>query len=549
MALVQVEKVAFRYATGRDWALQGVDLRIEPGEYIVLAGASGSGKSTLCRALNGLIPHLYEGDLRGRVLVAGLDTRHHPVADLFVHVGMVFQNPAAQLFTATVEGEIAFGLESLGLPRAEIRRRVDEVAHLLGLAHLLAREPHSLSAGEQQLVAIAAALAVRPRVLVLDEPFAHLDGMAARQVGEALRRIHREGITIVVTEHHLSHVLPDATRLVIVNDGQVVADGPPPQVLRQNHALPGVGLPTVVQAAHSLGLEDVPLTVDDLVHHLAAHPDLLPRLRAFLNGRPLPTPSSGGQNVAVLEGVGKRLGQTLALDGVSLSIREGECLAVVGANGAGKTTLIRHLNGLLRPDRGRVVILGQDTRRVRPWRLARHVGMSFQNPNAQFFTPRVRQELEAGPRALGVLDPAWIAEISRLFGLEPLLDSSPFRLSEGQKRRVAFATALAARPTIIVLDEPTAGQDAPARRALLQLVRALQERGHTIIVVTHDLAFAEACAGRWVVMAEGRIVAKGVPHALMADADVMARARLQPTSLFRLRRAIQDLVRRGQTGA
>ncbi|MFQ5859120.1 MAG: energy-coupling factor ABC transporter ATP-binding protein, partial [Anaerolineae bacterium] len=229
-----------------------------------------------------------------------------------------------------------------------------------------------------------------------------------------------------------------------------------------------------------------------------------------------------------------------ALEHATLQVHQGECLALAGANGSGKTTLIKHLNGLYRPDRGQVMVLGRDTHYVPTSELARYVGLVFQNPNDQFFRSTVHDEIMAGPQAVGFSDPKWYDALLDLFGLQPYLGRSPYRLSEGEKKRVAFASALATRPEIIVLDEPTTGQDRHFRESLHDLLDKLRHRGQTIVLVTHDLEFASAVADRWAVMAGGRVIANGDPDAIMADTEVMEPASLQPTEEFRLRQALSE---------
>jgi len=528
--MIEARDLHYKYtAGGPRWVLEGLNLRIEPGEYLLVCGASGSGKSTLCRAFNGLIPHFHGGVLEGHVWVAGLDTRAHPVSELFAHVGMVFQNPEAQLFNSTVERELTFGLESLGLPRREIGPRVVETAEMTGLAPLLAHNPHQLSGGEKQLVVIAAALALRPQVIALDEPYANLDPVNVGLVRTALREINRRGTAVVLTEHRLQNAIADADRMVVLHQGHIALDGPPRSVLREEVMEFGLNPPPVVRVARALGLPEVPRSVEELsavTDQLVLPPELLP-------ARPVDE-MTGGRSVLQVEGIAFSFDGRRVLEDVSVELREGECLAVVGANGSGKTTLIKHFNGLYRPARGRVLVLGQDTRRAKVSHLARHVGLAFQNANNQFFRFQVRDEIEVGARALGCYDPEWLQELIDLFRLGPLLARSPYRLSEGEKKRVAFAAALAVRPEILVLDEPTTGQDWLFRRGLGELLVKLRERGQTVVLVTHDLEFAEQHACRWLLLAEGQVLADGDAWEVMGDGTAMRRGGLEPTQTFQL---------------
>lgn len=535
--MIAIRQLSFAYAaTDAPPVLSELDLEIASGAYVLLCGASGSGKSTLCRMLNGLIPHFHSGTLTGQVRVAGLDTRAHPVGELFAHVGMVFQNPSAQLFNQTVERELAFGLESLGLPRAEIRRRVAESAELVGITELLPRAPGQLSGGEQHLVLIASVLALRPAVLVLDEPFANLDPANVQRILAAVRAINRCGTTIILTEHRLHYALAEASRLIVLHQGRIVRDGPPRVVLREDLTAYGLNLPPVVRLAQQLALPELPLTVDELIRMLEGvpvPPELLPHPAAVA-----PDAVTPGEPVVRFEQVAFAVAGRTILRDITFEMRSGECLALVGANGAGKTTLIRHLNGLNRPTRGEVLVLGQTTRRARVSQLARQVGLAFQNANDQFFKFAVWDEIGVGARALGGYDEAWLHELAALFRLEPLLSASPYRLSEGEKKRVAFAAALAARPAILILDEPTAGQDWHFRQALGDLLQELRGRGQTILLVTHDLEFAEQHASRWLLLAAGEVLAAGPPWEVMADAAALRHAHLEPTQAFHMHTAL-----------
>lgn len=528
--LIELEAVRYAYRnSGADRILDDINLKIRPDEYLLVCGASGSGKSTLCRTFNGLIPHFFGGSLEGNIRVAGIPTTEQSIGSLFTKLGMVFQNPEAQLFNRTVEQEIAFGLESAGLERGEIRTRIAEAAAEAGIEDLLPKNPHELSGGQQQLVAIAAILALRPQTIILDEPYANLDPVNVRRVRTALKKIHRSGIGVIISEHRLALTVADAGRMVVLHQGRIVLDGPPEDLLRQDIESYGLELPLAVAAGRRLGLAKPPLEIDALI-------PLLPAKTAG-DSAPAAPPAfeqSPPATVLSVDGISFDIDGRPILRDISFAVNAGECLALVGANGAGKTTLLKHLNGLLRPARGAVTVMEKATRGLKVSQLARYVGVAFQNPNSQFFKLTVWDEIVVGAQALGCYDEPWLRELVRLFELEPLLARAPYRLSEGEKKRVAFAAALAARPVILALDEPTAGQDLFFRRSLGRLLAELQRRGQAVLLITQDLSFAEQYAPRWLLLADGEIVADGSPRQVMRNQAAMERAHLEATDRFRL---------------
>jgi energy-coupling factor transporter ATP-binding protein EcfA2 len=453
-----------------------MDLNIRKGEYLLVCGANGSGKSTLGYLFNGLIPHFFHGTLEGSVLVAGVNTLDSRPADLFATVGMVVQNTDAHLFNVTVEDEIAFGLESLGIPPPQIADRIQHVAREFHLEPLLGRSPMALSGGERRLAAIASVICVEPSVLVLDEPHANLDWKGVGLLRSVLRQIHQSGRTVVVIEQILGVFTEDITRCVLLQEGRVRLDGPPKDA--------------------------VPLLLDEhLIPSYAPRPRRPPEIEMILEVDRLTY---------------KRAGATILKD-VSFRIRKGETIALVGPNGSGKTTLIKHFNGLLRPTAGEVRYKDIPVRTSASSQMARSIGLCFQNANDQLFKSTVKEELMAGPLAAGKSPGPWFEEICRILDLHRLWERSPHRLSEGEKKRVALGSILVMEPDILVLDEPTVGQDGRFREALAELLHDLQSRGYTTLLATHDLDFARATADRWILLRNGQTVADGLPDEIMRE--------------------------------
>ncbi|MFQ3682506.1 ABC transporter ATP-binding protein [Roseiflexus sp.] len=525
--LVVCEQVAYHYRDGTP-ALHRLDLTVEPGEFVILAGASGSGKSTLCRLLNGLIPHLHGGHLTGRLLVNGQDTLHTPPYVLSRQVGLVLQNPEAQSLATTVARDLALGPACQGQERASIAARIRDIAAMLAIEPLLDRQPGALSGGELQRVAIAGVLALNPHLLALDEPFAFLDAAGAAQLRDTLRLLHQRGVTIIVAEHRLGEVTDLATRLIVLHEGRVAADGAPRDVLAHDILQWGLEAPPLVRLARAAGIDAVPLTLDEAVEVMPLNNDLqhpLPTLDDVLSASP----------VIAWENVSFSYGSRTVLSQASLSGASRNIVGLLGANGSGKTTLLRLGNGLLRPQHGTVRLQGEPIGKRPLWDIARSAGLVVQHPRRMLFAPTVQEELEAGPRAIGRCDRAWIDHVIEQCGLEPFLHRSPHQLSAGEQRRVAIGAMLASRPTVLFLDEPTAGQDATSRRMLHSLITSIARDGMAVIIATHDTEWAYTLCSRWAVLGSGMIIAEDAPPAICARAETMARAHLRVPAIEALR--------------
>jgi energy-coupling factor transport system ATP-binding protein len=468
---VELKRVGYAYP-GCGPVLNGLDLALRTGQATVVFGAGGSGKSTLAYLLNGLIPHFFGGRLEGTVTVKGIDTRQASVTDLFSDVGLVLQNADAQLFNSTVAAELAFGLESMGLGTEEIGVRIRRTAADMGITHLLPRSPETLSGGEKRAVAIAAVLISDPEVVVLDEPFTGLDWNCTRVVGSLLKRIAQGGRTLLLIEHRVRPFLNEADRCLVIEGGRIEFDGTPATaaaVLAERHLVPQYAARTSAERQ-----------ID---------PEALLAVRRL---------------TCRLEG-------SVVLDDVSLEIRSGQPLAIVGENGSGKTTLVKHCSGLLAPHSGEVLFKGKSIGSCTPPQRVARVGLCFQNPNDQFFKGDVHSELLAGVPSPAAADATWQQRILDALKLTPLLDRSPHRLSEGEKRRVALASVLLMRPAVLILDEPTAGLDGCMKEMLAGLLAQIVPMGVTPVVVTHDLDFAEATTDRWIWLQRGKIRSDGNP--------------------------------------
>ncbi|HSV37125.1 MAG TPA: ATP-binding cassette domain-containing protein [Nocardioidaceae bacterium] len=497
--MILFEDVTVTYPDAHQPVLANVTLRIDEGELCLVMGRTGSGKTTLLRAINGLVPHFSGGTLRGRVVVDGRDTAKHRPRDLADVVGFVGQDPVAGFVTDNVEDELAYSMESLGVPPAVMRKRVEETLDLLGLADLRGRPLAHLSGGQQQRVAIGAVLTAHPRVLVLDEPTSALDPLAAEDVLSTLQRlVHDLGLTVVLAEHRLERVVQYVDRVVHVpGDGLPVVDGDPGELLASTPIAP-----PVVDLARRVGWKPLPLTVRDAR-----------RLSTELRGRlaaiqpPAHAARSTGPDVALASHVVAGYGRRPVLKGVSLEVREGEVVALMGRNGAGKSTLLRVLVGLHQPQSGKVEV--------------QTAGLVPQVPSDLLYSSTVAAECRLSDRDAGAPTGTTRAILDRLAeGIRD--DEHPRDLSEGQRLTVALAVVLAAKPKLLLLDEPTRGLDYAAKRRLVAILRELTASGHGVVLATHDVELVAEVATRVAVIADGEVVADGPAPEVVVSSPAFA---------------------------
>ncbi len=515
-------------------------LTVRRGETVLLLGPSGSGKSTLALSFNGLIPHAVHATLRGEVRVDDLDTAATPVSVLSTRVGMVFQDPDAQLVTGTVLDEVAFGPENLRLPVSEVLERAENALRRVGLWDRRAENPDRLSGGGRQRLAIACALALRSPLLVLDEPTANLDPAGTEEVYGILGDLAATGDhAIVLIEHNLDAAVALTDRVVALDaEGRTVADGTVDDVLRARadelHAL-GVWLPVSTLAAMRLRdagwrFDRLPLTPAELHDAVErAEPPAKEGERAITARHAASAPAVTPVALSAHD-LSVTRGRQRVLHDIDLDVRRGEFVAIVGPNGAGKTTLLQAISGVIPVPRGHVRIDGLDPARADRRALSRRVGFVFQNPEHQFITSSVFEELAHGLRQQKLPEPevrARADEILRRFGLQARADVHPFLLSGGQKRRLSVGTALVTGAPVLCLDEPTFGQDRARADELLRLLQDLNREGTTIVVVTHDMQLVAEYAERTVVVDGGRIVADGSTTEIFTDDALLQRTGLR----------------------
>src|SRR5918992_433806 len=534
---VSVKGLGYRYRGQQEPALDGVDLEVAEGEFVVVMGPSGAGKSTLCVSLNGLIPHFFRGRMEGEVRVGGRSTREGKVGAFADEVGLVFQDFEAQLFSTNVALEVAFGPENFQVEREEMVRRVESVLGRVRLQGFEDRTPATLSGGQKQRLAIASVLAIEPRILCLDEPTTDLDPIGKLGVFEIAEELKdRDDVTLIVVEHETEETL-DADRIVVLRDGKIIADRPAREILRDVKLLEESSVMPlqVARFFHERGTDDgqLPLTPEEGVEEFERRGwQVSPERHRELVEADESREEDYGEPIIEVEGLTHRYPNGLvALEGVDLIVRRGEFLAVLGQNGSGKTTLVKHFNGLLKPTEGTVLVGGEETAKQGLRRLGQTVGYVFQNPDHQIFSDTVFDEVAFGPKIRDMDEgeiKERVEEALAAVGLDGRGDEDPFGLTKGERQRVAVASVLAVRPEILILDEPTTGLDYAEQRSMMDLVKNLNEAGSTIIVVTHTMWVVAEYAHRAVVIRDGKVALSGTVREVFAEEDELRDAALRP---------------------
>ena len=518
---VSVQGVTFTYHRADRPALRAVSFTQNAGEMIGIMGASGAGKSTLAKCLNRIVPEFEDGDFHGAIRIAGESIEVLRVCDVAPKVGMVFQDFESQLFSTNVAHEVAFAMEQVGMDRAEMDRRILPALEAVGLRGFEHRDPMSLSGGEKQRLAIASVLALRPSVIVLDEPTTDLDPEGRAEVFELIKKLRGQGLSLIVIEHE-SEELRAADRIIVLREGEIAADGPPSEVFARTELLTACGVrpPGLGHAFEMLGIDAQPKSVEQAYDAIVrAYPSVAGTTydsiaRSHVSEQPQPAGNAivgpafiGIENLSFSYAGGPRV-----LDSIDLKVEAGEFMAIVGQNGSGKTTLAKHIVGLLEPASGRVTIDGKDRAQMRPAETAREVAYVFQNPDHQIFAATVEDEVAFGPRNFGLPDDEIkhrCDEALEAVGLQNERQSDPFLLSKGERQRLAVASVLVLRPRMLILDEPTTGLDHREQLRMMALVRDLNRAGIAIVIITHTPWLVAEYARRVVLMRKGAKIFDG----------------------------------------
>lgn len=540
--IIRLNQVTFTYE-GDIVALKNLNLIARKGEFVVVLGANGAGKSTLCYLLSGIVPNIYGGKRLGDMSVAGSDPWDEPLYLISQRCGVVMQDPEVQLFMPTVRSELAFGPANLAIPRQEILRRSQEALKLVRMEGYEEHNPRDLSGGQKQRIALASILTMLPQVLVLDEPTSQLDPVGRWEVGESIQRLKQSGdLTIVMTTHETEEILHLADQVLVLDHGETVLQGSPAEVFSQTEKLEQAGVKTpalILCQAHyfpaskirskiSLTVRDVADQISQAVkigqiqvspewhpsdHKTQGEPEVILEARKLTIRYPGPPP-------------------VIALKNINLQIRKGEMVGIIGQNGSGKSTLVKCFVNLLRPQQGEVLVEGQKISGYTVGGMARRVGLVLQNPDYQLFTVSCQEEIRFGLENLGVppaeMD-ARVQEALELIGLSEQADLFPFRLSFGDRRKLAVAATLALNPKVLIMDEPTTAQDYLGRYQLAELAKRFHdERGGTVLIITHDVDLIARYAERLIVLHEGEILLDGPLAEVFTQSELLKKSFVVP---------------------
>ena len=539
--IISFKNFSFQYRAQKKPTLQDINLDIYPGERVLIAGPSGSGKSTLAACINGLNPFSNPGECTGTLTVDGVDAPHSSIFDLAAHVGTVLQDPDGQFIGLTVGEDIAFSLENNCTPQPEMKEIVQHAAELVGIENHLGFAPHELSGGQKQRVSLAGVMVDDVKILLFDEPLANLDPATGKQAIELIDTIQQKtDTTVLIIEHRLEDVLwRNVDRIVLVNEGRILADLRPDELLSGSLlAENGIREPLYLTAMRYAGIavtpEKHPAHIDSVVLDKAD----TARLHSWFQAEPLPAPKPAPEPLLEVRDLcfGYNKGQH-TLQNVSFSIGKGEMVSIVGRNGAGKSTLSKLICGFETQDSGEIYLNGKDLKDENIRRRAKHIGYVMQNPNQMISKTMIYDEVAMALQGSGLTEEQILEKVEdtlKVCGLYPFRNWPVSALSFGQKKRVTIASVLVQDPELILLDEPTAGQDFRHYTDIMEFLQGLNTRGVTVVMITHDMHLMLEYTPRALVFCDGQLIADRSASAVLCDPELIERAALKETSLYTL---------------
>ena len=539
--IISFKNFSFQYRAQKKPTLQDINLDIYPGERVLIAGPSGSGKSTLAACINGLNPFSNPGACSGTLTVDGVDAPHSSIFELAGHVGTVLQDPDGQFIGLTVGEDIAFSLENNCTPQPEMKEIVQHAAELVGIENHLGFAPHELSGGQKQRVSLAGVMVDDVKILLFDEPLANLDPATGKQAIELIDTIQQKtDTTVLIVEHRLEDVLwRNVDRIVLINEGRILADLCPDELLSGSLlAENGIREPLYVTAMRYAGIAVTPEKHPAHIHSVVLDEADTARLHSWFQAEPLPAPKPAPEPLLEVKNLcfGYNKGQH-TLQNVSFSIGKGEMVSIVGRNGAGKSTLSKLICGFETQDSGEIYLNGKDLKDENIRRRAKHIGYVMQNPNQMISKTMIYDEVAMALQGSGMTDEQIqkkVEDTLKVCGLYPFRNWPVSALSFGQKKRVTIASVLVQDPELILLDEPTAGQDFRHYTDIMEFLQGLNARGVTVVMITHDMHLMLEYTPRALVFCDGQLIADRSASAVLCDPELIERAALKETSLYTL---------------
>ena len=547
--MISVKGLSFKYEGSAKNSLNNINLEIEKGDFLGIIGESGSGKTTLTRAINALIPHHYKGDFYGSVNIDGTDSFDTTPGKLALKVGSVFQDIDSQLVSTFVEDEILFGLENFGFPKEEILKKVDEVLEEFGIQELRYREIASLSGGQKQKVAIAAIVALNPEILILDEPTGELDPASSRQIFALLEKLNREkNMTIIIVEQKIMLLCEFAKKIAVMEEGCITSYGPIREVLAnaENLEKKGINIPRVVTLSREIFKDGKIALNSDEASRMIKEEYPSAGNGANSQGNCAASQKNGSSAASASESALPSNSTPLLefknvtfsykgdanLKNISAKVNKGDFVAIIGSNGAGKSTFSKLCNGLLKPSNGEVSLNGKNIKKTKTSLLAKQIGFLFQNPDRQICCNTVKEEIQFSLKNIGLPKDEIEKRTERTlseFNFNP--EQNPFNMSRGQRQRLCLACLIALESELLILDEPTTGLDYKECMELMGKIKALNEKGTTVIMVCHDMEVVLDFATKIFVMASGELLSIGDTKSVFSDETLLSRARLLPPQI------------------